>query len=576
MKNKIICTIIISLNILTTNIFAQSNYPGFDVIGKGYDVFGEYANNKSIVDYPIFDFSKMKRRVNSENESVPVLISVKNASNHIIKTVEGSSKKEYIENLSKEAGLSLNAFFFKGSFEHQFNKTSTQSSNHLYYTYMDVNTKWKVSLDIRNKDSLINHLDNQFKSDLETISPKELFELYGTHYISNAYLGGRIDYSTTTEINESITKTDVKNAINAQLNSIKGSIEWDDKTKNTYKQITTSTKLNIVGGNSEFTNNINNHTQYLKWAEGIKKTPVLSGFDDKSLRPIWELTKNVTRQNELKSYFTTSILSKYPLPLFFKKDDVLDNKELTKKLNVLIRGFQINKDCDGADEDGDFQYHIRVYSNGKLIEASKTKEGRVHKVWSGNFLAINKNVQIEVPLKSNSNIRIEWKLTEIDRYTSNEIVGNNSKTHLFPFSAKDLYNRKNQNNNYYWEAPLFHSNECNAVFSYQIKPIQNKTATEFGNNGWYAFEKNNFDDALSYSREALKLDNTLWYAHYNVALVYLIQGNPRAFDKYKHTTSLCDNKRTINGALQDILDYESKNGEIQNSNSVKLWLRSKI
>ncbi|NQY30399.1 MAG: hypothetical protein HRT69_13110, partial [Flavobacteriaceae bacterium] len=158
MKNTIICTIIISLNLLTSNMFSQSNYPGFDVIGKGYDVFGEYANSKSILDYPIFDFSKMKHRINSENESVPVYVTIKNASSHIIKTIEGSSKKEYIENLSEEAGLSLNVFFFKGSFEHQFNKNSTQSSNHLYYTYMDVNTKWKVSLDIRNNDTLITHL----------------------------------------------------------------------------------------------------------------------------------------------------------------------------------------------------------------------------------------------------------------------------------------------------------------------------------------------------------------------------------------------------------------------------------
>ena len=177
MKNIFILFAIIG----TQLIYAQNQYPGFEVIGKSYDVFGEYANSKSIGDYDLFDFSKMKTKTDTYDHKLPKYLRIKDISNHVIQTVEGSSKKEYINSLSENTGLSIDAFFFKGSINNQLTKTNTNISNYLYYTYMDINTKWKISLDTRNIDTLINYLEPQFKSDLETMDPEELFELYKNH-----------------------------------------------------------------------------------------------------------------------------------------------------------------------------------------------------------------------------------------------------------------------------------------------------------------------------------------------------------------------------------------------------------
>jgi hypothetical protein len=572
--------IFIVICIVSNTALAQLQYPGFEVIGKSYNVFGEYANAKSIGDYDLFDFSKMSFKTNAYNHSVPKLVRIKDVSNHVVQTVEGSSKKEYINSLSESTGLGIDAFFFKASIDHQLDKTTTNTSDYLYYTYMDINTKWKISLDTRNIDTLISYLDLQFKSDLETMDPESLFELYGTHFIGSAYLGGRIDYSTTTQLDENVTIEETKLAIDAKYKSINGGYESDENNTEIVDDLKTSTNLIVVGGNAAYTNNINDYEKYKLWADGIYTKPVLSGFDKRSLKPIWVLTKSESRKKELKDYFTNVVLTKYPLPSFYKKDNILDNETVTQKFNVNIIRFDIIEDCDTPtiltpDEAGDFKYEISVYANGKLVKTVGTKKGYVNRIWSGNPLNIDKNIILEVPLLVKSNIKVVWSLNEDDAITEDDNLGSYSTIHNYPFAISDLYNKENEGYHYY-QHNLSHSSSCKAKFYYRISEIHDKTALEFGNKGWTEFENKNYDQCLYYSREALKVDNTLWFIHFNVALVYLIQENPRAFEKYKFTTSHCTEKSYIEAALKDINDYESKNGILNNSEPIKLWLKSKI
>jgi hypothetical protein len=558
--------------------YAQQNFPGFDVIGMGYNVFGEYANSKSVQQYPLFDFSKMLHKTDAFDHSLPKYVGVHNVSEHEVKTVEGQSKKEYIENFSSGLGLSANAFFFKASIEHQLTENSTQTTDLFYYTYMDVNTKWKVTLDTRNMDTLTHYLDPQFRSDLKTLTPKELFELYGTHFIANAFLGGRIDYSTTSTVNEQMNESTVRNAVTAKFHFLQGSADMDEGNRQVLLQIATSDKLSVVGGNSEFANTISDAAQYNKWAEGIKSGPVLCGFDNKSLKPIWLLSTNAERRAELKDYYNNVLLPKYPIPAFYQKDQVLDNQEFAQNFQVYISGFAIYQDCDNyvltGDEAGDFKYDVRIYVNGKHVKSYQTKAGYINHVWSGNVLEINESVSVSVPLKPGSNIKVWASLVESDDLRD-EQLGSKAAVHHFPFATRDLYN-VDLKGSLYWEESFYNSSDCNAKLYYRIVKASDPTAVDFGNKGWAEYEAGDYDQSLYYSKEALKIDNALWYIHFNVAFLYLIDGNPRAFEKYKMTTEFCADKKTIKAALDDIIKHEKKFGALANSEPVKLFLGSKI
>ena len=573
-------TLALLLSSFSNYLFSQTSYPGQGIIGKGYNVFGEYASNKSIERYKIFNFSKMTTEMNQFGQNTPLLISIENISDHIITTVEGSSIQEYSKQLSQNVGLGGEALFFKASIDNHLNDSYKNGEKLFYYTYMDINTKWRISLDLRNLDKVIEYLDEQFKTDLANLAPEELFELYGTHFISSAYLGGRIDYLTTSTLSKSITTNELKEAISAQYKVISGNYSMDERFKSVLTNSKTSTRLNVVGGNSEYTNNIKNSEQYQKWASGISTDPVLCGFDKKSLVPIWNLTKDVDRKKELENYFNNTILSKYPYPVFFKEDEILDSKDFTSKFDVYILGFDILGDCDHAsllesDNSGDFRYRITIKQDEKLVNEYITPENKYHAVWGGEFLAINQKTTITMPLKKNSSIDIDYKLIELDDFTDHELVGYGSKKHFFPFSEHDLYNNTYKNVKV-WSQQLYHSDGCRAQLIYNISPSSNQTAIDFGSKGWEEYSAGNYDECLNYSRKALEIDNSLWFVQYNVALIYLIQENPRAFEKYKLISEYCNISDIFQAAYNDIINHEKKFGILKNSEPIKVLLKSRF
>lgn len=122
----------------------------------------------------------------------------------------------------------------------------------------------------------------------------------------------------------------------------------------------------------------------------------------------------------------------------------------------------------------------------------------------------------------------------------------------------------------------YQAGECAATLYFTIKRKSSKEAYNLGNAGWKAYENKDYELCLGKSKQALKIDNTLWYVHFNIALIYLIEENPKAFDKYKFSISMCDKQKILKGGYNDILEYESKQGKLKNSEKIKNLFKSKI
>ncbi len=579
MKNSFLTIIFLSLSfhVMADNELPK-NYPGKDIIGKGYNVFGEFANNKSIQPYPLFDFSKMARG-QSQGYDVPRRVFLKEVNEHIIETIEGSSVNEYVTNLSQEAGLNFNAFVFKASFEDNFSKETENNSSLFYYTYMDLNTKWQVSLDSRNLDTLKNYLDPQFKADLKSMSPESLFREYGTHFISSAYIGGRIDYSSTTQTTEESVITEVKTAIGGKYKALSGELTNEEVYDNQLRQYNTSTRLSVVGGAAEFTRDMKNHQQYEDWAASLTNKPALCGFDNRSLKPIWLLCSSSERAQQLEDYFNNSVLTKHPLPIYHQKDAVLDNTEFTKSFAFFFTGFKIHNDCDPpstfiVDKEGEFSYGLSIYVDDNLIGSFATNEGMVRKVWSGNFLSVGERKDFNVDLHPGATVKVKFWLKEHETYESDDVMGPYTLTIKYPFV--NIHNYTDTDGTEYWRSDksLIYANaDCNAQIYFRMVPTYNQTAHDFGAKGWEYLWNNDFEQSLANYKRALENDNATWFVHYNVALIYLIQKNPLAFDKYKLIASLSGSK-AAEAAYKNLLTYESHYGTISGSEEVKILLKN--
>jgi len=306
--------VVLTLNISKNEISAQTQAPGLDILGYGYDVFGEYADQASKKKYCLFKYTNFTNvPIGSKQYQVPQYVFLENISKHKVSTVSGESMREYAQNQSASVGLSVDAMFFSGSINSSFSKSSSTTERHFYYTYRDANTKWRISFDERDYGNLDKILDPDFKKDLATMEPARLFELYGTHYIASAYIGGRADYNTVTVMSSTSNTSDIKVEVEASYGTVTGSASASSGNSNTNTNTNTKSKLTVTGGNSEFANNISDPVSYQNWAAGIAEMPVLCDFDKNSLKPIWDFCTDPTRKAQLKAEFA-KILKKHPLP----------------------------------------------------------------------------------------------------------------------------------------------------------------------------------------------------------------------------------------------------------------------
>ncbi len=147
------------------------------------------------------------------------------------------------------------------------------------------------------------------------VKAEVIFERYGTHYIASAYLGGRLDYTTVTEIDESTSESEISVSVEASYAMVTAKGSTSTGNKKSSRNTKTKTELTVTGGNAEMLSSMGSESAYENWASGIRTRPVLCDFDKTSLLPIWNLCKSATRRSRLKAAFNRMCKDpKYKLP----------------------------------------------------------------------------------------------------------------------------------------------------------------------------------------------------------------------------------------------------------------------
>jgi len=80
------------------------------------------------------------------------------------------------------------------------------------------------------------------------------------------------------------------------------------------------------------------------------------------------------------------------------------------------------------------------------------------------------------------------------------------------------------------------------------------------NSGWNKLKQGEYDSSIGESRKALKLDSSLSYAHFNIALAYLLKGeNETSLKEYKDAITRAKKfgipNKKFKAAIDDILKY---------------------
>lgn len=155
-------------------------------LGAGYDVMGNFLDNRSVKS-PVLDLNKMP-----EDE-----ISNLNLFGSYGESYEGSNAEEFLRSIMKKGDFTMpfennkdllftgtftdNELFFKSPYDYSTQYTFVAAHG----KYEETRSQFVPMKPVR----MMRYLTDEFKEDLEYVTPRSLIDIYGTHVLTQVYLG---------------------------------------------------------------------------------------------------------------------------------------------------------------------------------------------------------------------------------------------------------------------------------------------------------------------------------------------------------------------------------------------------
>ncbi|MCL2599231.1 MAG: InlB B-repeat-containing protein [Firmicutes bacterium] len=301
---------------------------GSSYLGYGFDMINSnLVNSKTVIrNAPIFESAKLKAQ--------PVVKDVEYAT-RVLDTYNESST-QFLEDLNGKLNLSANGYWGSGSMSSTFGTTSESKEFHSFKMLDAYVHSYNLTLQ-SGVPQLRDIVTNDFFADLysKQVSPAQLMEKYGTHFVMGVDMGGRLQSTYLLESNEQTNIDSVSASISTQFNygvgggSVGAEVDWRKEASS--KGVTHKTNIWVLGGDSraedgtifDFSSDDKVRDYYAQWADTLRYAPALMGLgSSRDIVPLWSLidgindkpeyswtyqdgtsTNSLTRSAQLQEYF---------------------------------------------------------------------------------------------------------------------------------------------------------------------------------------------------------------------------------------------------------------------------------
>ncbi|MCL2598701.1 MAG: InlB B-repeat-containing protein [Firmicutes bacterium] len=300
---------------------------GSSYLGRGFDMINSnLVNRKTVLRTPIFDDKQLKGQ--------PVVKDVEYAT-RVIDTYNESAT-QFLEDLNGKLNLSANGYWGSGSLSSTFGTTSASKDFHSFKMLDAYVHSYTLTLQSQVTD-LRRIVTGDFLADLysKQVSPAQLMEKYGTHFVMGVDMGGRLQSTYLLESNEQASIDSVSASISTQFNygvgggSVGAEVDWRKEASS--KGVTHNTEIWVLGGDSraedgtvfDFSSDDKVRDYYAQWADTLRYAPALMGLgSSQDIIPLWSLidglndkpeyswtyqdgtsTNSLTRSAQLQEYF---------------------------------------------------------------------------------------------------------------------------------------------------------------------------------------------------------------------------------------------------------------------------------
>jgi hypothetical protein len=177
----------------------------YDLLGYGYDMTGDFLENRNASDAPVIDMERFVR----EN---PTRIDTPTSSEGDDKVYAGSTAYDYLKEVTKKSKVSAGVDVLGGAdlkrtlFSGIFTGKSEYESKYSFsskYAFASCDTRVQLKRIRTTQDATINdliqYLTPDFINNMNTQDAASLVRRYGTHVLLDISIGGRLNFSYKTE-----------------------------------------------------------------------------------------------------------------------------------------------------------------------------------------------------------------------------------------------------------------------------------------------------------------------------------------------------------------------------------------
>ncbi|TAG99837.1 MAG: hypothetical protein EAZ15_10480 [Sphingobacteriales bacterium] len=289
----------------------------WDLLGFGYDVTGQYANESSS-GFKIINVEKLKLQNSNYVLSSTISTTLDSAS-------YGENAEVISTYISKKIKQTAGFKLFKGALDFKTDNTyadssRTKLSSNFVYASHNFTLKSRRLRMMSDINLLKNYLEPSFVTNLNNLSSQDIVRYYGTHILTDIILGAKLEILYKSETKSS----DRNNAAKIGLsNSVKGlfdaslglqvNIDYSELKNN----FNSSLKYRTIGGDLskglrgevELGSPALPKVNIGNWQSGVNaQNSVLIDISYDGLIPIYELVADPTKKAALKAYITKYLI----------------------------------------------------------------------------------------------------------------------------------------------------------------------------------------------------------------------------------------------------------------------------
>lgn len=265
------------------------------------------------------------------------VVSQDSSSSDAFVEVSGESAEQFSKNYTEKIGgqlkINLPTISVSGKVRGDFkNEEETHENTQMIFatvTSYNIRFRYNLLLSPAEIRQLAKKNEAAYKELIGSMQPAELFEKYGTHYITGSNFGGRMDFDYVLTATDTNTKKsdllEIAGGINAKIAAVKvnaeGNFSKTEDSKIETKKSHVTTTFKGYGGSHEKSALIgidNFREAYIEWYRSLNKSNiVMIGIPNENyVVGIWELidvdngtaeekAKAVERRNQLKTAYET-------------------------------------------------------------------------------------------------------------------------------------------------------------------------------------------------------------------------------------------------------------------------------